>query len=256
VNLLEKSLLEKIGYENGFENSLFDTDDEVLLSSARHQVQIKITQQANRWSLKINSVVWQFDGLIQNFPEIILKNGIFYISNLDNLGKFLRKTVELAKTISTQEFEDYKTKVGQEQNDINSISGTEIETIVRRRIGQDIYRKAMLNYWGGACAVTGIDVPEVLRASHAKPWKDCENDNERLDVYNGFLLNANFDALFDRCLITFDDLGKIVISPHLTQTQCNLLNIHSEIQLRWVAKEHLTYLHFHRSLFEGITLIR
>ena len=89
----------------------------------------------------------------------------------------------------------------------------------------------------------------VLRASHAKPWADCVNDAERLDVFNGFLLSANLDALFDRCLITFDDTGKIIISTRLTQDQCDTLGLKPGLCLRWIANEHLFYLRYHRSLF-------
>ena len=66
--------------------------------------------------------------------------------------------------------------------------------------------------------MTGIDVTEVLRASHAKPWSMCITDEERLDVFNGFLLSANLDALFDKCLITFDDQGKIVIASRINSS--------------------------------------
>jgi len=84
--------------------------------------------------------------------------------------------------------------------------------MVRQRVGQQAYRQAMLNYWGGACAVTGLALRQAVRASHAKPWADCETDAERLDVFNGFLLSANLDALFDQFLISFDALGGILIS--------------------------------------------
>jgi hypothetical protein len=66
----------------------------------------------------------------------------------------------------------------------------------------------------GACTVTGGNMPEVLRSSHAKPWADCDADAERLDVFNGFLLIANFDAL-STGLISFDDSGVPLISPRL-----------------------------------------
>jgi putative restriction endonuclease len=80
---------------------------------------------------------------------------------------------------------------------------TEVQRLVRQRVGQQAFRHAMLDYWGGACAVTGVAVPQALRASHAKAWALCATDAERLDVYNGFLLSANLDALFDANLATF-----------------------------------------------------
>lgn len=88
-----------------------------------------------------------------------------------------------------------------------------MERLVRQRVGQQAFRQAMLDYWGGACAVTGVALSEVLRASHAKPWAECVSDAERLDVFNGFLLNANLDALFDRFLITFSDDGELSLRP-------------------------------------------
>ena len=101
--------------------------------------------------------------------------------------------------------------------------------------------------------MTGINIPEVLRASHAKSWKDCDSDAERLDVFNGFLLNANLDALFDRHLISFDQHGKILISPQLNQEQCQLLGLHSDLSLRWLTHQHQPYLNYHRALFTDKT---
>src|SRR5690606_935674 len=65
---------------------------------------------------------------------------------------------------------------------LRAISSTEAEAVVRQRIGQDLFRELLMDYWGGRCAVTGLDVSGLLRASHAKPWKDA-TDAERLDVY-------------------------------------------------------------------------
>ena len=74
---------------------------------------------------------------------------------------------------------------------------TEAERLVIQRVGQDVFRDALLSYWGGRCAVTGVAEPRLLRASHIKPWAKCETDAERLDVYNGLLLAAHLDAAFD-----------------------------------------------------------
>jgi predicted restriction endonuclease len=167
------------------------------------------------------------------------------------LAKLLRRAAKLAQALPNQAASDYESLVQEElaKFSANTIKGTEVERMVRQRIGQNAFRNAMLNYWSGACAVTGIAVSEVLRASHAKPWADCVNDTERLDVFNGFLLSANLDALFDRCLITFDDTGKIIISTRLTQDQCDTLGLKPGLCLRWIANEHLFYLRYHRSLF-------
>ena len=63
---------------------------------------------------------------------------------------------------------------------------------------------------------------DVLRASHTLAWRKA-NDTERLDENNGLLLAANLDALFDKCLITFDEAGAIQISPAVMKAERDLL---------------------------------
>ena len=77
----------------------------------------------------------------------------------------------------------------------------------------------LLNYWKGSCAITSMDIPEILRASDIKAWADCDNDSDRFNIYNGFLLSTNYDALFDKGLITFDDKGSIIYSNRLSEGQ-------------------------------------
>jgi len=50
------------------------------------------------------------------------------------------------------------------------IAGTEVERMIRQRVGQNKFRDALMDYWGGACAVTGVAVSEVLRASVVMPF--------------------------------------------------------------------------------------
>ena len=253
MNILQRTLVEKNGHENGFENILPDLDDRVLLGSARHRAQVAISLEKDKWLLEVNSSVSKLlpSELLRSFPSIQLQNGKFVVSTIDELAKLLRRAAKLAQALPNQAASDYESLVQEElaKFSANTIKGTEVERMVRQRIGQNAFRNAMLNYWSGACAVTGIAVSEVLRASHAKPWADCVNDTERLDVFNGFLLSANLDALFDRCLITFDDTGKIIISTRLTQNQCDTLGLKPGLCLRWIANEHLFYLRYHRSLF-------
>ena len=94
---------------------------------------------------------------------------------------------------------------------------TERRGLVTSRVGQGAYRKRIIHRWEYKCAVTGFDKLNVLIASHIVPWSDS-NDNERLDVHNGILLSPTYDALFDKHLITFENTGKIILSP-IIETQ-------------------------------------
>lgn len=117
-----------------------------------------------------------------------------------------------------------------------------------QRIGQDLFRDALMRFWEGRCPLTGITDPALLRASHMKPWAQCESDAERLDVYKGLLLSALWDAAFDRHLVTFYDDGRPEFSPRLSDKARAALERDIVTPPRF-SKEHLPYLEVHRSVF-------
>lgn len=92
---------------------------------------------------------------------------------------------------------------------------TEAERWVMQRVGQSVFRAALMKYWNSRCPLTGITAPELLRASHIVAWVDCDDDAHRLDVHNGLLLSALWDAAFDKGLVSFSDLGEILYSTAL-----------------------------------------
>lgn len=125
-------------------------------------------------------------------------------------------------------------------------SSTEAERLVVQRVGQDIFRKSLIDYWQGRCAVTGLSVVPLLRASHIKPWSECETDAERLDVYNGLLLAPHLDALFDGGWISFLGNGEMVVSGQLAEPERALLGLRPDMHIAGLTDAHLEYLHFHR----------
>jgi putative restriction endonuclease len=80
-----------------------------------------------------------------------------------------------------------------------------------RRVGQDVFRQAVLTSYRGQCAVTGIDDMRLLNASHIVGWSD--DALHRMNLRNGICLGALHDRAFDRHLITFDqDLRMLIRS--------------------------------------------
>ncbi len=124
---------------------------------------------------------------------------------------------------------------------------TEADRLVVQRVGQDIFRSALIEYWRGHCAVTGLAVLPLLRASHAKPWAVCESDDERLDVFNGLLLAPHLDALFDGGWITFSDGGEVLVSRLLPADAYLQLCIRPAWRLDVVANSHKPYFAYHRA---------
>lgn len=98
-------------------------------------------------------------------------------------------------------YKDIETMTGPESRDAS------VAREVMCRLGQGEFKKNVMKVWGSKiCALTGIDVPEMLIASHIKPWAECE-DGEHRNGCNGILLASHIDKLFDSHLITFRESG-------------------------------------------------
>lgn len=124
---------------------------------------------------------------------------------------------------------------------------TERQAIVKSRIGQGQFRENLLLKYK-KCVITGIDIPQVLVASHIKPWAACDN-SERLDVNNGFILSATYDKLFDSGLISFKCNGKLYISGAISVSNRGLLGLNKDKQYPIGYSENMaSYLQYHNDV--------
>lgn len=251
MNPLQRALVEKTGNDSGFEHVLDSAVDVVTLASARHPARVLVTMIPTGFSIEfLSASPVLVPELRRSFPQLMTGLNQFSASGEAGLAQLLRRAANLSRALPSQAATSYQQEVAEELASLpNGIMGTEVERMVRQRVGQNKFREAMLDYWGGACAVTGVAILEVLRASHAKPWAECATDAERLDVFNGFLLSANLDALFDRFLISFDYVGRLQASSALAQAELMRLGGFPGMQLRWLTDEHRSYLVFQRARF-------
>lgn len=166
----------------------------------------------------------------------------YAFNSLGELYALLPRIYQLAASLPDAPLREFRTKV----KDLPM--ATEAERLVVQRIGQDIFRVGLIDYWQGCCPLTGITDTALLRASHIIPWKDCTSDAERLDVYNGLLLSALWDAAFDRGLVTFDDDGHPQFSTRLSEV--------GRAELRWQNSLTLTDKHRARLVIHRSTVFR
>lgn len=134
----------------------------------------------------------------------------FTFAALDGLYAALDRAWRLARSLPTVPLSEFQQKAA------GLPRTTEIERLVVQRIGQDVFRRALLDYWGSRCPLTGITDPALLRASHIVPWASCRDDAHRLDVHNGFLLSSLWDAAFDAGLVSFETNGSVLLAPGLS----------------------------------------
>jgi len=180
------------------------------------QKQVREEQQAGGKS------VWNLDHL----PKSYLQNG-YCSAALTSYVAFLVEfeySSALLETFNTHQGseESVVEKLDQPINypaalldDLTSAEGKDIVREVKTWVNQRVFRDIILKIYEQRCCVTGLDVPEVNRASHIIPW--AENESIRLDPRNGLCLSATYDAAFDRHLITLDDDFRIVLSKGLNE---------------------------------------
>lgn len=124
-----------------------------------------------------------------------------------------------------------------------NLQGKEREALIKTRVGQGIFRDLLFSRYSGCC-LCGVNKPQLLVASHIKPWGKC-NPDEKLDVNNGFLLCPSHDKLFDLGYITFSDDGTIIISKELGIINQLFMNINDSTKIT-LTEKNKKYLEYHR----------
>lgn len=164
----------------------------------------------------------------------------FVFRDQADMRRAIHRAYDLASSLPTVPLYEY-------QGLVAGLGDTVAERLTKQRIGQDVFRAALMRYWDGRCPVTGITEPALLRASHIVPWAECDSDADRLDVHNGLLLAAHWDAAFDAGLVSFDNDGAALFSPALGAAARIALSAAPPIPL---THEHRARLTWHRSHFD------
>jgi hypothetical protein len=167
------------------------------------------------------------------------------VLDIPSLYSLVRRAFQLSKSLPDELLHLFEAKVA------SLPRTTEAERWVIQRVGQDVFRAGLIDYWDGRCAVTGLAVAELLRASHIKPWADCESDAERLDIFNGLLLAPHLDAAFDRGFITVSNGGDVMVTNTLSMEARRVLGLNQPLRVDHLKDGHRHYLAWHRAKLFG-----
>jgi putative restriction endonuclease len=159
----------------------------------------------------------------------------------------------------TRLFSDYRDSFGQtahpaqmlkeEQvvSEDTSLTSEEKLQTVKARIGQGKYRKRLLEECP-FCPFTMVSDDRLLIASHIKPWS-VSNLHEKTDSKNGFMFTPTIDYLFDQGFITFEHDKKLLVSPWLSTSTINRLQLKPESIVTMLPIEgRQDYLDYHREI--------
>ena len=238
--------LEKAATDNGFDLELERTAHWLSFGSSQTSMRVWLTAVGESQFLAATSRADVLDGLAglgTVFTNLLPSGaaGALSVSDVAALHRLLRRAFQLSRTLP-----DALLRVFQDQT-ANLPRATEAERLVVQRVGQHIFRRGLLEYWDGRCAITGLAVPELLRASHIKPWANCNTDAERLDIFNGLLLAPHLDAAFDTGFITIAQDGTVLVSSMLPPDARSVLGLDRPLKVRALHHAHDRYLSFHRA---------
>lgn len=97
--------------------------------------------------------------------------------------------------------------------DTKDLKGEDILRTVKTRVNQSVFRQMVLSNYNNKCSITGIDIPELLLASHIIPWS--KNEEHRLNPENGICFSALYDKAFDKGLIGINTNHEIIFSDSI-----------------------------------------
>lgn len=240
INPLVRTRLEKAAADCGFELSPELSESGLVLRSAQFPESVTVQSLEND-SFALHASVPTLLPASANALET------FTVHGWAVLYEVLDRAAATARTLPNRVAQKFQ------QATATLPKSTEAERWVVQRVGQNLFRGALLDFWQGRCCVTGLAVPELLRASHTRPWALCDTDEQRLDVFNGLLLSPNLDALFDGGWISFLETGAMVFAASCPQNALELLGVRADSHVRGLKTEHLPYLEFHRDrVFRGL----
>lgn len=229
---LEQLRIEKAASDCGFELTVRWEEGRAVLTSAAFPESVEVEILENG-SFRVSS---RDAGLLKSAGS----GDGSKIDGYDALYTTLRHVSAAARTLPDRVAAKFQ------RQKVAHLGATEAERIVLQRVGQELFRAALIDYWSGQCCVTSLSVVSLLRASHIKPWAKCTSDEERLDVFNGLLLAPQVDALFDGGWISFQDKGEMLVSPHLPSDARFQLGVSTDWRLQRLAPGHVEYLTYHR----------
>lgn len=238
-----RSELTEAAWNHGYRRTTGEADGWLFFGSDINvpgEIGLAVVAQETSWFLAVSHA-----GVATELgapPASPVPNGMraaFAFAGQAEMRQAIHRAYDLASSLPTAPLYEYQERVAK-------LGNTETERLTKQRIGQDVFRAALMRYWNGRCPLTGIIEPALLRASHIVPWAECESDADRLDVHNGLLLAVHWDAAFDAGLVTFDNDGAALFSAVLGAAERLILDASPKLLL---TQQHQIRLAWHRSRF-------
>lgn len=133
---------------------------------------------------------------------------------LYNKGELLFESERILAVMEKQTLEE---KYLDALQDIQQLKGEDKVREVKTRVNQSVFRQIVVANYSGKCAISGIDIPELLVASHIVPW--TKDEKERLNPENGICLSSLYDKAYDKGFIGINERHELVLSTAIKKKE-------------------------------------
>lgn len=186
-----------------------------------HRHRPEVIRLAEHMERSANSVAMKLSNYASLDPEVLAlgKKGLSGASQQDRLlwQRFIAEPEAVANECE-EAWLIMTHGINQSEHEID-YTAQDTVSIQKRRVGQSLFRKAVMIRYDTRCVITGLRHEDLLIASHIVPWQ--ARPESRLDPANGLCLNALHDRAFDKGLLAVDGKGRIRISPELAEAGLN-----------------------------------
>ena len=140
--------------------------------------------------------------------------GYFHLEGFSEDGLAYERRAQAEIDAIVERHERVVSDVGESYESREDSRDRVIASVVRRR-GQPEFRRALIEAYGGRCAISGCDAEATLEACHVRPYMGPQTNT----LSNGLLLRADLHTLFDLGLLAVDTASMTaIVAPELRGT--------------------------------------
>lgn len=124
---------------------------------------------------------------------------------------------ESERILAGMENRNLEEKFSDALQDIHRLKGEDRLREVKTRVNQSVFRRIVVANYSGKCAISGIDITDLLVASHIVPWS--KDEKERLNPENGICLSSLYDKAYDKGYFGINERYEVELSAALKKKE-------------------------------------
>ena len=173
---IERIRLDKAAVDEGFGLKRGDDGEWLAYDSLGAPASIRLTCAGPNYVVAVNHAGVAAD-LIERWqtcprdsvPSVPAGFTAFVVADTAPLHHLVREIWRLARALPIEPLRAFEAQTR------NLPRATEAERLVIQRVGQDVFREALMTYWGGCCAVTGVAEPRLTACQPHQAMGEMRN---------------------------------------------------------------------------------